>query len=63
MRNYKVITRGPLVFSTGTGEKKTEYTARQGDVLKLPENDRAVKALLARKQIAEATTAKEAAKE
>ena len=51
MKKYKVLT--PLVvfaIKEENGQKK-DYTLKKGDTVDLPENDIAVLALLARKQI------------
>jgi hypothetical protein len=42
-----------VVFSTNTGGQKKEYALKKGDTVELPEDDIAVRALLARRQIEE----------
>lgn len=50
MKNYKVLNPY-LVFSVKSGKERKEYTLKQGDTVELPENDIAVRAMLARGQI------------
>ncbi|MDR3133015.1 MAG: hypothetical protein LBU42_03205 [Prevotellaceae bacterium] len=52
MKTY--ITLAPyVVFNIHTGGQKKEYALKKGDTVALPEDDIAVRALLARKQIEE----------
>ena len=52
MKTYEVINPY-IVFSVKNGEKRKEYALKQGDTVELPENDIAVRGLLARRQIKE----------
>lgn len=56
MKNYEV-TNPYIVFSVKNGEKRKEYALKQGDTVELPENDIAVRAMLARSQIKEVPAA------
>lgn len=56
MKNYKV--QNPyLVFSVKSGKERKEYMLKQGDTVELPEDDIAVRAMLARGQIKEVSAA------
>lgn len=56
MKHYKV--QNPyLVFSVKSGKERKEYMLKQGDVVELPEDDIAVRAMLARGQIEEVSAA------
>lgn len=52
MKNYEVVNPY-VVFSVKNGDKRKEYALKQGDTVELPENDIAVRAMLARRQIKE----------
>ncbi|MDE6876483.1 MAG: hypothetical protein K2P00_01495 [Alistipes sp.] len=56
MKIYKV--QNPyLVFSVKSGKERKEYMLKQGDTVELPEDDIAVRAMLARGQIKEVSAA------
>ena len=56
MKTYEVINPY-VVFSVKSGDKRKEYALKQGDTVELPETEIAVRAMLARGQIKEISTA------
>jgi hypothetical protein len=52
MKTYTILTPY-VIFNINTGGQKKEYALKKGDTVELPENDIAVRALLARRQIIE----------
>jgi hypothetical protein len=52
----KYTTLAPyVIFIVNNGGQKKEYSLKKGDTVELPEDDIAVRALLARRQIEETT--------
>ena len=58
MKNYTTLAPY-IVFNTNHGGQKKEYALKKGDTVELPEDDIAVRALLARRQIAECAPVEE----
>ena len=52
MKKYEVVSPY-VVFSVKDGAARKEYALKKGDTVELPENDIAVRAMVARRQIKE----------
>jgi hypothetical protein len=50
MKKYTILAPY-VIFTTNSGGQKKEYSLKKGDTAELPENDMAVRAMLARRQI------------
>ncbi len=52
MKKYVVVSPY-VIFSVKDGVTRKEYALKKGDIVELPENDIAVRAMVARRQIKE----------
>lgn len=52
MKKYEIVSPY-VVFSVKAGAGRKEYALKKGDTVELPENDIAVRAMVARRQIKE----------